>query len=156
MTTQSRALELAEGLEGSARRPWTRQEVAIELRRLAAVEAELEAEREESKRWLVKAQNERDARKELEAELERIKPAWDEWHKKTEWVQETCKPTELGLHRADVLRMRIEALRAELERIRALQPVAWLHPANATCVTTDPTAYARGIPLCALTPKDPT
>lgn len=27
------------------------------------------------------------------------------------------------------------------------EPVAWLHPANATCVTTDPTAYARGIPL---------
>ncbi len=27
------------------------------------------------------------------------------------------------------------------------KPVAWLHPANATCVTTDPTAYARGIPL---------
>ena len=27
------------------------------------------------------------------------------------------------------------------------EPVAWLHPTNATCVTTDPTAYARGIPL---------
>jgi hypothetical protein len=27
------------------------------------------------------------------------------------------------------------------------EPVAWLHPANATCVTTDPTGYARGIPL---------
>lgn len=38
-----------------------------------AQKAELDAEREESKRWLVKAQNERDARKELEAELERIK-----------------------------------------------------------------------------------
>jgi len=27
------------------------------------------------------------------------------------------------------------------------EPVAWLHPANAKCVTTDPTAYARGLPL---------
>jgi hypothetical protein len=27
------------------------------------------------------------------------------------------------------------------------EPVAWLHPENATCVTTDPTAYARGVPL---------
>ena len=27
------------------------------------------------------------------------------------------------------------------------EPVAWLHPANATCVTTDPSAYLRGIPL---------
>ena len=25
--------------------------------------------------------------------------------------------------------------------------VAWLHPANPSCVTTDPNAYARGIPL---------
>lgn len=38
-----------------------------------ALKVELEAECEETKRWLVKAQNERDARKELEAELERIK-----------------------------------------------------------------------------------
>lgn len=61
-----------------------------------------------------------------EAELERIKQSWDEWIKKTEWVQETCQPKELGRHRADVLRMRIEALQAELERIKALPPVAWL------------------------------
>jgi hypothetical protein len=27
------------------------------------------------------------------------------------------------------------------------EPVAWRHPENAACVTTDPTAYARGIPL---------
>ena len=32
------------------------------------------------------------------------------------------------------------------------EPVAWLHPANATCVTTDPTAYARGIPLYTTPP----
>jgi hypothetical protein len=33
------------------------------------------------------------------------------------------------------------------------KPVAWLHPANATCVTTDPTAYARGIPLYTAPPQ---
>jgi len=35
------------------------------------------------------------------------------------------------------------------------EPVAWLHPANATCVTTDPTAYARGIPLYTNQPAAP-
>ena len=35
------------------------------------------------------------------------------------------------------------------------EPVAWLHPANATCVTTDPTAYARGIPLYTTPPAAP-
>lgn len=93
----------------------------------------------------------------VDAELERIKPAWEEWQKKTEWVQKTCQPKELGLHRADVLKMRIGNLQAELERvtnclkkaneqaedferrwylandelerIRALPPVAWYAPA---------------------------
>lgn len=74
-----KAIELADRVQKN----WStiyREQIVSELRRLAAVEAErdalkaeLEAEREESKRWLVKAQNERDARKELEAELERIK-----------------------------------------------------------------------------------
>ena len=35
----------------------------------------------------------------------------------------------------------------------AQEPVAWLHPANPTCVTTDPTAYARGIPLYTTPPQ---
>lgn len=43
----------------------------------------------------------------------------------------------------------ITALRAELELLEGVEPVAWLHPSNASCVTTDPTAYARGIPLYA-------
>jgi hypothetical protein len=32
------------------------------------------------------------------------------WQDKTEWVQETVKPHELGMHRADVLKQRIEEL----------------------------------------------
>lgn len=36
-----------------------------------------------------------------------------EWLDKTEWVQKTAAPGELGLHRADVMRERIEALRKE-------------------------------------------
>lgn len=37
----------------------------------------------------------------------------------------------------------------------ALGPVAWMHPVNRTCVTTDPTAYARGIPLYIAPPQRP-
>lgn len=36
--------------------------------------------------------------------------AYIAWQEKTEWVQETVKPHELGMHRADVLKQRIEAL----------------------------------------------
>ncbi len=34
------------------------------------------------------------------------------WHEKTEWVQETAHPQELGMHRADALKKRIERLHA--------------------------------------------
>ena len=50
--------------------------------------------------------------------LEALKEAYDVWQDKTEWVQKTCKPFELGYHRADVLRMRIEALEAELMALK--------------------------------------
>lgn len=45
------------------------------------------------------------------------KPAYDEWIEKTEWVQKTVQPHELGYHRADILRMRIEALEAEVHHL---------------------------------------
>lgn len=40
--------------------------------------------------------------------LYNAKVALDEWTEKTEWVQETAQVHELGRHRADVLRSRIE------------------------------------------------
>ena len=43
------------------------------------------------------------------------KAACDEWLHKTEWVQETIKPKELGLHRADILKSRIDDLLAVIE-----------------------------------------
>jgi hypothetical protein len=46
----------------------------------------------------------------------------------------------------------MDALRQAIEQAEQQEPVAWLHPANATCVTTDPTAYARGIPLYTTPP----
>lgn len=50
--------------------------------------------------------------------LERYRHAYNEWSEKTEWVQETVQPKELGQHRADILRARI----AELEALQAAPP----------------------------------
>jgi regulator of replication initiation timing len=46
------------------------------------------------------------------------KKALEVWLDKTEWVQETVKPYELGMHRADVLKQRIEAILAQPEQLR--------------------------------------
>ena len=46
-------------------------------------------------------------------------------------------------------------LAAKMTTQPAQEPVAWMHPVNETCVTTDPTAYARGIPLYATPPQRP-
>ena len=45
-------------------------------------------------------------------ELEKYRESWYEWSEKTDWIQETAK--ELGMHRADVLRKRIEDLEKEV------------------------------------------
>jgi hypothetical protein len=60
--------------------------------------------------------------KEALAESEpNYKKALEVWLDKTEWVQETVKPHELGMHRADVLKQRIEEALAQPEQ----EPVAW-------------------------------
>lgn len=41
-----------------------------------------------------------------------------EWLEKTEWVQQTGVPAELGMHRADVLRARIDSLSGEILMMR--------------------------------------
>jgi hypothetical protein len=51
----------------------------------------------------------------IAAELRRLDQhelANNVWHEKTEWVQDTAQPHELGMHRADVLRQRIDRLEA--------------------------------------------
>lgn len=52
--------------------------------------------------------------------LSRHEVALSEWLAKTEWVQTTAKPHELGMHRADVLNFRITALRNSLEKLLVL------------------------------------
>lgn len=53
----------------------------------------------------------------VESSLRQYKLAYDEWQDKTEWVQETVTPKELGMHRADVLRERIFKLEAKLKEL---------------------------------------
>ena len=47
-------------------------------------------------------------------ELEKYRESWYEWSEKTDWIQETVTAKELGMHRADVMRKRIEALEKEV------------------------------------------
>jgi CRISPR/Cas system-associated endoribonuclease Cas2 len=57
----------------------------------------------------------------LIAEIERLnrfEEAHTVWLEKTEWVQASVQALELGRHRADVLRMRIDQLLAENEALR--------------------------------------
>ena len=51
--------------------------------------------------------------------IEMLEAALRDWSDKTEWVQQTSLPKELGFHRADVLRQRIESRDAEIERLRS-------------------------------------
>jgi hypothetical protein len=60
---------------------------------------------------------------EAQAMFEKLNSALHEWHNKTDWVQETAQPLELGMHRADVLKQRIERLRAIEEAAKNLVKV---------------------------------
>ena len=50
-----------------------------------------------------------------------------EWFDKTKWVQDSVQPHELGLHRADVLRNRIETQAREIERLREMLKPQWFY-----------------------------
>ena len=59
-----------------------------------------------------------------DAEIERLRAEVERWRvlcrerlDKTEWVQQTAKPRELGQHRADILRQRIEQAEARAGRL---------------------------------------
>lgn len=57
----------------------------------------------------------------LQTERDRFRAAWQEWNEKTQWVQETALMRELGKHRADVLRERIEALQNRIDAMKETQ-----------------------------------
>ena len=54
------------------------------------------------------------------AELRRLhshEVANEVWQVKTQWVQDTAKPEELGMHRADVMRQRLERITAQRDAL---------------------------------------
>ena len=54
----------------------------------------------------------------MRSAFDRLGCAYDEWIEKTDWVQKSTKLAELGRHRADILRLRIESLHTENETLR--------------------------------------
>ena len=61
-------------------------------------------------------------RAELEDEKGRVehwKSVHVDWLEKTQWVQDILEPKELGKHRADVIRERLAAANAEIERLKS-------------------------------------
>lgn len=51
-------------------------------------------------------------------QLHQVEMSYDEWLVKTEWVQYTAKYYELGMHRADVIKQRIDSLDEENHDLR--------------------------------------
>lgn len=61
----------------------------------------------------------------LHAELHMNKRANEVWEEKTAWVQDTALPRESGMHRADVLKDRIDRLkRTKAELLEVLRRIA--------------------------------
>lgn len=89
--------------------------------------------------------------KEAAAELRRLDAhelANNVWHEKTEWVQDTAQPHELGMHRADVMRQRIERLEAvKAQMLEALedttQALCWLAFGECRNITDRPLLKAQ-------------
>lgn len=84
--------------------------------------------------------------RQLLAENDALRAANNEWEEKTRWVCGAgAKPKELGMHRADVLKQRIDALREDAERnkVDAACFRWWVHEAAA-----NPSLVAKAICHC--------
>jgi hypothetical protein len=71
--------------------------------------------------------------------LHQFERGYNEWTEKTQWVQETKQTYELGMHRADVLKQRIEKLETVNQELRKALREAALALAHAT--ETVPVVY---------------
>ena len=76
--------------------------------------------------------------KEALAESEpNYKKALEVWLDKTEWVQETVKPHELGMHRADVLKQRIEEASPQRTWVGLTEDEIWEWFRDNTALTNE-------------------
>lgn len=94
------------------------------------------------------------------AELRRLHQheiANNEWWGKTDWVQETCESHELGMHRADVLKQRIDRLLKQVENFDFILDQAFKDQKDAErymhlkWILTDPTVKKK---FDGATPED--
>jgi hypothetical protein len=89
-------------------------EHGVEYVRADEAEAEIESIQDGADADKVIIQYHEATIKRLQAEIDMLKGALKEWSDKTDWVQETAQPLELGMHRADMLKQRIERLNKSL------------------------------------------
>ena len=77
--------------------------------------------------------------------LHRHELVLQDWLDKTNWVQETAQVGELGMHRADVLKKRIEKLEASnQELLEALKEVYdWCYPTDSPWAVKARAAIAK-------------
>ncbi len=66
----------------------------------------------------MKQKNLRNRLREMEEDRDKYRAAFMEWIDKTEWVQQTIQPKELGKHRADIMRERIRELKTEVATLK--------------------------------------
>lgn len=67
--------------------------------------------------------------------IDMLEKALNEWLEKTEWVQKTSHGQHLGMHRADVMKQRIERLEAKL--IPALHVIGYINEMGEPVLTND-------------------
>jgi flagellar hook-basal body complex protein FliE len=85
-------------------------EHGVEYVRADEAEAEIESIQDGADADKVIIQYHEATIKRLQAEIDMLNRALNAWHEKTDWMQETAQPLELGMHRADVLKQRIDNL----------------------------------------------
>jgi hypothetical protein len=81
-------------------------------------------------------------------EPDKYKAAFLEYDTKTQWMQDTVLPHELGHHRADVLRMRIEALERRIND--APRTKIANYAAGLGTITISPDMKGKTVALVAL------
>ena len=89
-------------------------EHGVEYVRADEAEAEIESIQDGADADKVIIQYHEATIKRLQAQIDMLNRALNAWHEKTDWMQETAQPMELGMHRADVLKQRIERLKASI------------------------------------------
>jgi len=72
--------------------------------------------------------------------LHQVDVAHGWWLEKTEWVQESSEASDLGKHRADVIKQRLDSMTAQRDEL--LQALKWCLEKGSRWHPCDPTVVA--------------